>query len=527
MKFLYLHFPSTMDIVGASLHAKEILVDITDSVKESTREPSSNSSKTIAYGPDGQLLTDDDIDDLDPAHGMLDKWGWARVYYDAFMTVALPTFDVLTDWASILSIATSGQGGLFGNDCQLLSQLGSLWSVLLATLLAATILGTIMWLVGLYLFVQRWPRDKPDMSFRDKLRTALESFAKEQSTRFLCRKQGDKSRFRAAHCHQLATLLLEDLPSLIATLILFIVLGGSVVTIISFFVSVLSFSKHISSYFSLSVLCCSHVCCRSCACSRRIAVASRFICCSLFCVAVVAGFVTFPVIVLDTGDRTIAPQVIPVRSWSVRIPALGIDQRFVPPADSGDMRVLRCPGFALFGAANGSTEVRLDVSDQDAHIKPLYGGNVNTLPFDDALVLDMHKSLGNVFRDVYGSLAVVQLWRRKCSTSRMHYIAVALFFSNEQQCLIADWPEGCKMSSTPTRSIDFEYNVTSGAVHAHALLDNMIVTENEFLTEPACSVPCFADSPFCAGFGAHNRSQLAVADVEIQFGDVELLCLND
>jgi hypothetical protein len=518
-----------MDLVGAGLHAKEILVDITDSVKESTREPSSNNSKTIAYGPDGELLTDDDFDDLDPAHGVLDKWGWARVYYDAFMTVALPTFDVLTDWASLLSIAASAQGGLFGNDCQLLSNVGSFWLVIVGTLLGATILGTIMWLVGLYLFVQRWPRDKPDMSFRQKLRFTLEQLAEEQSTRFLCRKQGDKSRFRAAHCHQLATLFLEDLPSLIATLILLLTLGGSITTLVSFFISVLSFSKHISSYFSLSVLCCCHVCCRSCACSRHIAVVARFICCSLFCVALVSSFVTFPLIVLDGGSPSLAPQVMPVRSWSVRIPAIGIDQRFVPPADVGDMRVLEGPGFVLFGGGNGTADVRLDTStyyDVD-HITLLYGGNFSTVPFDDALVLDMHKSLGGLFGDIYFSnsfLAVVRLWRRECLP--MHSFAVALFVSREQQCLIADWPEGCKMSSTRiVPPIEFiSHNATNDAIEA---LFNMSVVRDEFLTEPACSVPCFANSPFCAGFSARDRAQIAVAEVEIQFGAVESLCLSD
>jgi hypothetical protein len=510
-----------MDIVGASLHAKEILVDITDSVNE-TREPSKQ--KTIAYGPDGELLTD--LDDEEPE--LLGKWDWTRVYYDAFMTVALPTFDVITDWASLVSIAVTGLGGLFYNDCQLLQFVGNFWLAAVITILIATINGTLLWCCGLYLFSRRWP-EVSGVPLRVKLRIALEGLASDQSTRFLCRREGEKSRFRWAHCHQLATLLLEDLPSLIATLFILVTIGGSIITLVSFCVSVFSFSKHISSYISLAVACC----CRSCSCcSRRAVVISRYACCTMFCVAIAISFVFSPFFTILGPIST--PQLMPVRSWSVRIPAIGVAHRFVPRADVGDLRTLKGGGYVLFGSADGVADVRLErnVVARSGDVTPfvdLYGGNFSTLAFDDALVFNIFNSLGGILlneRYTSAHQAAVSLWRRGCVG--LPTIAVGAFQPAEQQCVVDNWPENCTMSSIRLEPPgDFvPFNATENRFDVRALF-NKDIRLGEFLSDkPACAMPCFRDSLFCAGFGSRDRMQLAYAEIDIQFGQSEQLCLN-
>lgn len=512
----------------AGLHAKEILTDLTDSVKEahvSARETPS----TYFYGPDGELLVDFDTD---PTHDVLGKWDWARVYYDAFMTVMLPTFDVITDWASLVSIAVTGLGGLFWNDCQLLDRVGSLWLGAIVTMLVATINGTILWGIGLYLLRLQWPRTG---SFREKLRIAIKGFAEDQSTRFLCRREGETSRFRWAHIHQLATLFLEDILSLIATLFLLLTIGGTEITLLSFLVSVLSFSKHISSYFSLAVVCC----CR--ACSLRTAVISRFCCCTFLCIGIVVAFVTVPFIVILTPSSV--PQVLQVRSWSARIPALGIEQRFVPPAD---LRSLKGNGFLLFGGVDGKADLRLDPLLESYDIPdvsrflPLYGGNFSTLPFDDALVIDLFSSLGGVLKEQpsandvspaqSGYYLLVKLWRRGCDAPRgLPTVAAGAIVAEQQRCMLDGFPENCTMSSVRIDpSIDFfPFNETSQIYDIMPAFSLELRWNNDLIRDRlACTMPCFRDSILCNGFGTRERNQLAYVDIDVQFGVSEALCVN-
>jgi hypothetical protein len=518
------------DIVSAGLHAKEMLVEMSDGMKQSRRAP----EKTIAYGPDGELLVDLGSD---PAPDVLGKWDWARVYYDAFMTVVLPTFDVITDWASLVSIAVTGLGGLFWNDCQLLRNVSAFWLLAIITILVATINGTILWGISLFLFTRKWPRDGDTVAFSSKLRIALEGLAEDQSTRFLCRREGEKSRFRWAHCHQLATLLLEDLPSLIATMYIIITIGGTIITLVSFCVSVLSFSKHIASYMSLGIV----SCCRTC--SRRTAVISRFCCCTFLCLALASLFAIFPFIVILAPSAV--PQVLPVRSWSVRIPALGLEQRFMPPAD---LRSLKGVGYVLFGGVNGIADGRLDPTSP-AHrggfilpFLPLYGGDLSTLPFDEALFFDLFRSLDDVLDETFvpegtlvthGYRSMVKLWRRECDPTRttrtLPSIAAGVFISNQQRCILDGFPENCTMSSARiVPAIDFfAYNEStmdydlSGAFGLESIRPFGAIND-----ELACTLPCFQNSMFCNGFGTNNRSQLAYAEIEIQFGAVEFFCLN-
>lgn len=516
-----------MDFARAGVGMKEIIVDVTESIKE-TRESAidkDSSPECVGPPPEEQFV--------DPRDEVLGDWQWARIYYDAFMSVVLPTIDVLTDWASLISIAVSPYGGLLNNDCLAVNGVGDAYVMAAITLLVATINGTVLWAFGAYIFSRRWSKLG---TFREKLRVALEGVADDQSTRFLCRKGEERGKFHMAHCHQIATLLLEDFPSLMATLILSLTLGATTATLVSFFVSVLSFSKLIASYVSLGCV----LCCRNR--KRRTMVLVRFACCSLFCLAVAGSFIAFPIITF--ASRRLMPQVLPVRSWHVRIPALGVDRLFVAAAD--DLRVLDGPGFVLFGGVDGTAAVRVDQGaityiDLEA-LAAIHGGDFSTLPFDDALVIDMYWSFYDLWDEyvsvggMSGNRALLKLWRRGCDRNRnanrisvLPTIAIGAFVSDKQECLASDWVENCKISSVRMDPpIDFFGFNQLGGLDVNkpfrlTLWGPSGIDPGDVL---ACADECFRSSPFCTGFGERNRSQVAYAEVDITFGVTEKLCLN-
>lgn len=498
-----------MDFARAGVGVKEIIVDVTESIKEARESVIDPRTTTEAVNEE---------EFVDPRDEVLGKWQWAKIYYDAFMSLMLPTIDVLTDWASLLSLAASPHGGLLTN-------VGESYTGAAITLLVATINGTILWAFGAYIFSRRWSKIG---TFREKLRVALEGVAEDQSTRFLCRKDEKRGKFHMAHCQQVATLLLEDFPSLMATLILTLTLGATTATLVSFFVSVLSFSKLISSYVSLGCV----LCLRSC--KRRTIVLVRFACCGIFCMLVAGSFVAFPIVVFLSPSLT--PQVLPVRSWHARIPALGIDRQFVA---TSDLRTLDGRGFVLFGGIDGTATVRIDPgahSDFDlASLAHLFGGNFSTLSFDDALVLNLYDAFDNSYLSVgtmIGRRAELVVWRRACGStgrvSNLPTIAIAAFVSDpsKQECLGNDWAENCKLSSVRMEPpIDFYALNERGQLDVNEAFQLTLsgVDPEKFV---ACAMECYRDSPFCAGFGEQNRSKVAYAEVDLQLGISEKLCLN-
>jgi hypothetical protein len=522
-----------VDIARTGIAVKEILDDVNASMKE-TRE-------SVIVGNNNGPADQNSLgveEFVDPRDEVLGSWQWAQIYYDAFMTLFLPTFDVLTDWASLISLALL-PGGLFASDCDLVRGVGGSMAAANVILLVATINGTLFWCCGAFLFWRRWSKVG---SFRDKVRVAMEGLADDVSTRHLCQK-GVKSPFRAGHALQVCTLLLEDFPSLFATLLLLLTLGGTTATLVSFFVSVLSFSKLFFQYASLLVV----VCCRKR--PRRTVVIARFVCCTCFCAWVAAAFVAAPFVKILAPFKV--PHVMPVRSWHLRVPALGIDRQFVP-ADNVDLRTLYGTGFLLAGGIDGTTLVRIaerttrdSLPTQVADSAVEQYGTLLSLPFDEALVIDLAECIGQLLNNeagvaVHGAATAftcfVHIWRRECHSMQTYLpvFAGGVFRHSEQSCLQPDearWEENCSLATAVlTPPIDF---YTVDPIEMSPKINIAFnLTRNELVAVGAdhyfgCAEECFNRSPFCDGFGERDRTDLLpYMELEIVYGESQKLCIE-
>lgn len=517
-----------VDIARTGIAVKELVDDVNASIQE-TRDGVIQGNNGTG---DREALEVDEF--VDPRDEVLGRWQWAQIYYDAFMTIVLPTFDVVTDWASLISLALL-PGGLFESDCNFVKRVNGAMAAANVILLVATINGTVFWCCGAFLFWRRWSKVG---SFRDKVRVAMEGLADDVSTRYLCQKDA-KSRFHAGHALQVCTLVLEDFPSLFATLLLILTLGGTTATLVSFFVSVLSFSKLFFQYASLIVV----RCCRKRA--RRTVVISRFICCTCFCAWVAVAFVAAPFVVILAPFKV--PHVMPVRSWHLRVPALGIDRQFVP-ADNVDLRNLFGDGYMLAGGIDGTAAVRYvppatftlpgEVSDDGAVSQ---NDILSSLPFDEALVINLSECLGDLLNSESGFApsesafeCLVRIWRRECESMQLYMpvFAGSVLMREGQSCLQPDapWQENCSLvTAVLMPPIDF-YKIDEMMYPIYEAAFNLTgsklshVGADKFF---GCAEQCFDRSPFCDGFGERDRTNLMpYMELEIVYGESQKLCVD-